>query len=167
MKLAAVEADVVYGLYVWRGQYPRWNAMTTLKKRRWRSLSSDEEKAKAAWGGPIRVKGIGYGCTLFNRDVLEAIRFRNDPEMDYHGDWTFGLDCEAKRLVQVCHTGVVCGHILKEHGGEDGTVAWPDIEAKRLYRWARLEDSPAGWMIDEQVYNRNAQAETVAGSPRY
>lgn len=130
-RLAAVDADVAYGLYVWRGGWPFWNAYSMLKKRTARSISRDLEQAREAWGKVIEVKGVGTGCTLIHRRVLEAFPFRKADYMNYCCDWTLALDCQEAGFVQKNDLNVICGHIEKE---PISRVLWPDITKHGFYR---------------------------------
>lgn len=163
MKLAEVEADVVYGLYVWRGPIPFWNAYSHLSHHIGRSMTMDRERARESWGKVVEVAGIGHGCTLIHRRVLEALPFRLADDMDYCCDWTMGLDCQAQGFVQKAHLGVICGHIRKD----EPKVAWPDITKHNFYRWAKPAPNDAGLLIDGLTYERNTHTETVEGSASF
>jgi hypothetical protein len=78
------------------------------------------------------VAGVGLGCTLIKRRVMEAIDFRLEPtQPDVHNDWVFGVDVQAGRFSQKCDLGVICGHISMTPVPR---VIWPDLEAPRMYR---------------------------------
>lgn len=141
-RLSAVQADVVYGLYVLRRPPYEWNAFSVLDGMRGWPLSNVPDRARLAWGGAVDVDGIGLGCTLIRRHVLERIAFRADGERHADGkrshcDWYFALDCREAGYIQKCHTGVVCGHITPLNAaGEIGpSIIWPDVATERLYRF--------------------------------
>ena len=72
------------------------------------------------WGNVIDTTGVGLGCTLIRREVLEAIPFRVVDKW-IANDWYFALDVAEKGFTQAHDCGVVCGHI-------DGyRVLWPDV----------------------------------------
>ncbi len=77
-RLIDCNADISYGLYVWRHKLKRWSAYTTLGL--WGgesiSLNHDGSNARAAWGKVIDVAGLGMGCTLISREALERLEFR-------------------------------------------------------------------------------------------
>lgn len=124
-------ADVAYGLYCFRNT-STWSAWTELDMERGRSIRKDPEKAKAAWGKVIDVAGVGLGCTLISRKVLEALDFRvDDLHPDVHNDWVFAYDLQQAGFVQKCDLGVVCGHISMTPLPR---VIWPDPDAPRMYR---------------------------------
>ena len=123
-------ADVVYGLYCFKNT-SSWSAFTELDVKHGRSLSKDKAKAREIWGQTIDVAGVGLGCTLIKRNVLEKIEFRTDetrPTM--HNDWWFGIDCQEHGFKQVCDTSIVCGHIDLKPAIR---VIWPDPDQPRLY----------------------------------
>jgi len=129
-KLAAVDADVVYGLFVLRFGDRHWNAAMEMRPQGYlKLLSSDKEAARAAWGKVIECEGHGQGICLIRRHVLDRIGFRNPKPKLYAQDWFFSFDCQEMGFKQMIHLGVVCGHI--EPTGE---VFWPDPGGEFLYR---------------------------------
>lgn len=131
-KLLAVDADVAYGLYCFRNT-STWSAWTELDMVRGRSIRKDRSRAKAAWGKVIDVAGVGMGCTLIKRHVLETLEFRVDDinNPDVHNDWVFAYDLQQNDFTQKCDLGVVCGHISMT---PTPRVIWPDPDAPRMYR---------------------------------
>lgn len=120
-RMTRIEADVVYGLYVSRhGKHP-WLAFSRVTPEIRGSKSFDEypDLMQAAWGRAVETVGVGMGCTLIWRHVLEAIPFRNTDEL-IANDWYFSLDLQAGGYMQKHDCGVVCGHI------EGDRVYWPD-----------------------------------------
>lgn len=130
-KLEATGADVAYGLYIWRHGKREWSAYTDLHDRAGESLSRDPDAARAAWGQVVDVAGVGLGCTLIRRPVLEAMRFHFPDDALVCCDWMLALDCQARGFTQRAHLGVVCGHITTE---PTPRVYWPDPEQGTLYR---------------------------------
>lgn len=130
--MSAMQADVMYGLYVWRGQR-LWSAYATVDESRGVSMSADPVRARASWGRIIDVEGVGLGCTLIRRDVLDCVDFRL-PANNAEGtccDWMFALDCKRLGTRQRAHLGVICGHLLHDPSG--GSL-WPDPSAEVLWR---------------------------------
>ena len=138
-KLLAVDTDVAYGLYCFRNT-SSWSAWTRLDLESGRSLSKDIEIARMVWGTTIDVAGVGLGCTLIRRNVLEKLDFRTDElHSSFHNDWLFAYDCQHNGIEQKCDTSVVCGHITLKPRPR---IIWPDIEGPRLYRNDWLEGIP-------------------------
>ena len=130
-KLLSRDGDVVYGLYCFK-RSSVWSAFTELSMKSGRSLSKDKERARSIFGDVIDVAGVGHGCTLIHRRVLEQVPFRtNEAYPGLHNDWVFAYDLQEAGFRQVCDTSVVCGHIdLKP----TPRVIWPDPSEPRLYR---------------------------------
>jgi hypothetical protein len=154
-KLIDANADISYGLYVWRHKKARWNAYKTVDLWGGESVSLDHtgEDARAAWGKVIDVAGLGMGCTLISRDTLKRLRFRLhdgshswieeehardferlriDPRRERKGmvcdDWLLAMDAQHYGFTQRADCGLICGHITDEG------ILWPDVDDKRLYR---------------------------------
>jgi hypothetical protein len=112
-------ADVAYGLYVFRRPPFSWSATLALDPEQMVGypLSSHKPTMVRDWGRVVDVDGVGFGCTLIARRVLEHLRFRVDWSRPHpggewsHDDWYFALDCVAAGFVQRCDLGCVCGHI--------------------------------------------------------
>lgn len=132
-RLVACESGVAYGLYVFRHTRHNWSAYISLAETTGRSISDDADEARAAWGTVKDVAGVGLGCTLIRRDVLEAIPFRlfEDAPDKTACDWAFAYDCQQVGITQRCDLGVVCGHqTYKPYP----MILWPDPNDPRLYR---------------------------------
>lgn len=130
-RLARVDADVAYGLYCSRIS-PRWLAFWRLFDESGITYSKDEPTVKAAWGNVIETCGVGFGCTLIHRRVLEAISFRIVPGHPCANDWHFSLDCMKAGFVQKHDCAVVVGHIISQR---PLSVVWPALE----YPFYRVE----------------------------
>lgn len=159
--LIDADADIAYGLYVSRHKPYRWLAFKEVTLWGVESISRDYtgEDARAAWGKIIDVVGIGMGCTLIKRNVLEHLRFRLHDgshswiQDEYAGDfrkmginpygnresmvcddYLLALDAQHYGYSQRCNMNIVCGHI----NGKG--VIWPDLEAKSFYRIESIEE---------------------------
>jgi len=132
-RLVQCDANVAYGLYVWRHGRRLWSAYTEVGEFAGKSISEDESLAREMWGQRIRVEGVGLGCTLIHREVLEAIEFRLYPGAPkaVSCDWLFARDCKAMGFIQRADLGCVCGHLSYSPWPQ---VIWPDPEADRFYR---------------------------------
>jgi hypothetical protein len=128
-KLVALNVDIAYGLYVLRHGQKVWNAITDLDTWSLTSLSDNPDAARKAWGGVVDVAGIGQGCTLIKRHVLEQFSLRNWKGVSC--DWALAMDARAAGLRQVCDTSVVCGHMTITPSRQ---TLWPDINEPKLYR---------------------------------
>ena len=153
--LIEAEADIAYGLYVWRHKIKRWNAYKTLNLWGGESVSynHDGQDARDAWENIIDVAGLGMGCTLIQKRVLEKIKFRlhdgthswivdeyieeftklgiepyRERQAMVCDDWLLAMDAGHYGFSQRANMNAVCGHIT-----EDG-ILWPDLEAAKLYR---------------------------------
>lgn len=122
-RLAAVDADVSYGLYSNRHGWHKWLAYDHVHDSyTGASLSDVPELARKAWGQVWVTKGVGMGCTFIHRHVLEAIKFRC-PDTAVANDWFFALDLQAGGYIQKHDLGCVCGHI---QGAPDPKIYWPE-----------------------------------------
>lgn len=113
-KLLDVEAPVAYGVYVFRHGVP---VLNTYEKYPGKSKNVGESlslKPKKLQGlvkqGVIEVSGIGFGCTLIRRNVLEQIVFRHRDSDKNGTDYCFAEDCLRADIRQLAHFGVQCGH---------------------------------------------------------
>lgn len=146
-KLLATEADIAYGLYVWRADRRHvWNAYPEVTEKRATPFTT--EQAKAAWGRVIDVAGIGNGCTLIRRRVLEAIDFSKRGAGC--ADWYLSVDAQALGFTQRCDLSVVCGHMTATNDadmefpmtvGKAGPprIFWPDPDNENLGQLWRVE----------------------------
>ena len=134
-RLRGCNADIAYGLYILRRPPWEWNAYSVMEGMAAWPLSRVPERARLEWGEVIDVDGIGLGCTLIQRKVLEAIRFRADGLLHADGhrsycDWYLAQDAVAAHFTQKCDLSVLCGHIhpLDEQGHDRPSVIWPTAE---------------------------------------
>jgi len=124
LKLADIETDVAYGLYVSRHGSGQWLAFDQISKNSGKSINRNRKYCADKWGKVIETQGVGMGCTLINRRALEALEFRRyGANAD---DWYFSLDCIELGIKQYHHLGVVCGHIDGRH------VLWPSLQYETM-----------------------------------
>lgn len=118
--MLATDAPVVYGLYMLRHGTPTLNAWRYEGNRNMgMSLSLyPKEVREARARGWARVSGVGWGCTLIRREVLERMAVRGS-EHDA-GDSAFATDCIRADIKLIARFDVECGHIKP-----DGLVLWP------------------------------------------
>lgn len=121
-RLLAVEADVVYGTYCFRRgtpvvnvmQHETTNPLTRDDPRRWERLF--------AAGAIVECAGLGFGCTVIRRHVIERFEMRTRIGGG-DTDTELARDVKAAGLTQKAHLGVVCGHIRPTH-----ETIWPTAE---------------------------------------
>ena len=65
-----------------------------------------------------RVSGVGWGCTLIRRDVLERAPFLDDGQC-MAGDLPFAQWCLAEDVLMLARFDLECGHV------EDGKILMP------------------------------------------
>jgi hypothetical protein len=122
LKMSEVDADIVYGLYCSR---PDKRHLWSLRQGVDTGLKSySPEFMQSAWNRVVPSDGIGTGCTLIHRKVLEAIQFHGDKM--YH-DWNLAKEAKAAGYRQAHDCRVIVGHILAP-----GHVVWPD--PKKTYK---------------------------------
>jgi hypothetical protein len=103
-------AGVVFGVYMLRHGTKVLNAWEYIGDHALgESLTLYPEKlARARAQGVARVSGVGWGCTLIRRDVVE--RFPITPRDDGAGDIPFAYDCLYAGVEMVADFNVACDH---------------------------------------------------------
>jgi len=125
-KLTAHDAVLAAGLYMFRRSlHPACSAVRFIPGAKWPDQSYSVLPGGMAeiWGKTVRTSGIGLGCSLIHRHVLEKINFRDGHHT--HCDWTHAADCLAEGFRMVCDTSVLCGHKCP-----DGSILWPTEDGK-------------------------------------
>lgn len=128
-KLAALDCDIAYGLYVLRHGRREWSAFTHLEHDYSLSLSEAPALARDMWGKTINVAGVGMGCTLMRRHVVEDEPFSYWRGVDC--DWWLGNKAQQKQWTQKADLSVICGHMTMLPSPR---VYYPDIDAPDLVR---------------------------------
>lgn len=115
------DAGVVYGVYMLRHGTKALNAWQYINNRSMgMSLSLYPAELnryrRRGWG---RVSGVGWGCTLIRREILNRISPRYTDSTDA-GDIRFSTDCLHAGIEMIARFDVPCLHIEP-----DGTVLHP------------------------------------------
>lgn len=116
-RLAAVQAGVVFGVYVlrhgarvinaWRYDGDRNLGMSL-------SLYPHELRRLRMAGEAVRVSGVGWGCTLIRREVLARAWLHDGGGTCPAGDIPFAQWCLHNGVEMRAHFGVQCGHVDEE-----------------------------------------------------
>lgn len=106
-------SPVAYGAYLFRHGAPVLNVLEAYiggSRNIGESLQCNRRRlARARRQGVVECTGLGFGCTLIRREVLEAIRFR-DLEKPGCVDMAFATDCLRAGIRQVADLRVMCAH---------------------------------------------------------
>lgn len=129
LKLAALNADLAYGMYMFRSQPYMLNLFERYPgkaRNHGESLTVWPSKYAAALEKKqIDVSGGGLGCVLIRRNVLELVDFRHEGEKT-HCDSFFTMDVYSAGFSMRADTSVACGHKKP-----DGEVIYPPQVHKR------------------------------------
>lgn len=115
--LLATEAPVAYGVYLLRHGANVLNA--------WEYIGDHAmgESYTLRGAGPrtgvVRVSGVGNGCTLIRRAVVERLPFHDGGNPGQSPDVPFAQDCLRLGIPAVAHFDVQCGHY------HEGRLLWP------------------------------------------
>lgn len=120
LKLAALNADVAYGVYCFRAGRKQWPYATPINifSDDHAGPLRDKQLAAALARKTVRCGGAGFGCTLIKRPILERFDFRL--EGTAHCDTWFTQDVFSSGAVMMADMSVICGH-----KDEDGVILWP------------------------------------------
>lgn len=120
-KLWETDSPVVYGVYMLRHGIPTLSAWQYINRTNLgMSLSLyPNEVRRGRQQGWLEVCGVGWGCTLIRREVLERVSVRSTGASDA-GDMAFATDCVRDGIKQIARFDVPCDHIMP-----DGTVLHP------------------------------------------
>lgn len=160
-RLLEVEgATVVYGLYCFRRPDYEWNLHRKGPPGRSRVFIarsfSRRGEGRLFYGRVSDVGGLGLGCTLIYRHVLEKINFRLDLARSNLGcDYWLAQDVHAAGFPQKGHAGVVCGHIRRECCD----VLWP-VPNERGYELGKLDNKRRHRCTKKRTVISKAKQET-------
>lgn len=122
VRLAALDADVAYGCYLYRdGQVvnilERYKPWPEYVRNTGESLTIRHMWQAAQAKGVIDCSGGGLGCTLIHRHVIEALPFEGNGAQFFDFPWTCAVFDAGFRMMADCD--VQCGHVDR-----DGTELW-------------------------------------------
>ena len=124
-KLAALDIDVAYGVYRFRlaNVVNIFELYPGKPKNVGESISLRPGRLEAAVeAGITKCSGAGFGCTMIQRHVLEAIEFRIEwPRNGGFCDTPFTNDVHRHGFGQMADMSVICGH-----KDEQGRILWPE-----------------------------------------
>lgn len=123
-------ADVAYGFYCSRHSSKRWLVFDETGAEMAPTLRA---KVLDNWGKVIPSWGMGFGCTLVKREVLEKISFRIE-EKGAAADAYFAKDVREAGFTQKHDLGVICGHILEPYPFQ---VVYPHNQEPFYKIWQR------------------------------
>jgi hypothetical protein len=164
-------ADVAYGLYCSRSAF-MWLLFETITPQGGTSIAATPVRAAEIWGTVVPSAGVGMGCTLIHRRVLEQVAFRLDEESPFADDWQFAIDVAKGGFRQAHDTAVICGHITT-----DNQVIWPDVHKDKrgelvLHRVEEIRaqgeaEAPPHltrrYLVVKSLYSSNANRYIVPG----
>jgi hypothetical protein len=121
IKMAGTDAEVVYGVYLFRHAKPTLSAFrnvgTSGLDQPLTMFSHELEQAQKAIIWPV--SGLGFGCTFIHAGVFDRVTLRK-PDNGNYPDGPFADDCARRGVKQVARFDILCGHIRP-----DGYVLWP------------------------------------------
>ncbi len=120
VEVAEERAPVVFGTYTLRHGSHVLNTWRYENQRNFgMSLSLYPHELRILRKAKIgRVSGVGWGCTLIRRDVLERAPFVDDGQC-MAGDLPFAQWCLANDVLMLARFDLECGHV------EDGKILMP------------------------------------------
>jgi len=130
-RLTKVDADVVYGLYVSRHADHKWMVFTEYTPTSNKKFYKMPGVCIDAWGQVVESVGVGTGCTLISRRVLEKLPFHS-PSGGRAPDSHLSYDCQEYGFTQAHDLGVVCGHIYTDE------IYWPTPDGG--YRMEKVKE---------------------------
>lgn len=129
-KLLALDTDIAYALYCFRHLgNKKWNAARSVTVESWHSFSDEPDYSRNMWGSQVATAGLGMGCTLIRRSVLETLAFRYWPGVSC--DWALACDAQQHGFTQACDLSAVCGHMTLTPSPH---TIWPDVNEPELIR---------------------------------
>lgn len=149
-RLLAVDADIAYGVYGLRRGWPSLNVRHPVTLQ---SYSDHRSEWASLYGQIVDVSGIGFGCTLIQRHVLEALPLHSDNGGD--ADTQLAHDATAYGFTQRADTTLLCGHKRP-----DSVVLWPQPDGRirmdgvshPIWKTVRPLMTFSGWNEHDRLY---------------
>lgn len=124
-KLLALDADIAYGVYCFRRGKPLINIVRHDDTMESYGLPGHIRQWGKVFGSVVPCSGLGLGCTLIKRRVLDIVPLHSASGGD--ADTQLALDARKAVLTQIADTSVLCGHKRP-----DGVIIWPTQDGYRL-----------------------------------
>lgn len=127
-RLAALEVDLAYGVYLFRvskvvNVMERYKPWPVPVRNMGESLTVRGLFEQARAQGVIDCSGAGFGCVLIRRHVLADLPFDYDPaDLSSFFDWQWAQDAHRAGYHMRADMAVLCGHKK-----ENGEVLWPGL----------------------------------------
>lgn len=151
-RLIAADADIAYGVYAFRRGGPVLNI--THPKPPYNSYTGHRSEWKRLWGSVIECSGLGYGCTLIKRHVLEQHEIHSENDDGGDSDTVLAKYARANGLKQMADTTVLCGHKRP-----DSVILWPERDRIRregtpivIKKEVRALKPFSFWADDNELY---------------
>jgi hypothetical protein len=149
-RLLAIDADIAYGVYAFRQGAAILNIT---HPRTYASFSFHMKEWKALFGQVIECSGLGYGCTLIQRRVLEQHAIHTESDGG-DSDTVLARWARENGIRQMADTSVICGHKRP-----DRVTLWPERDRIRqegtrvpILRAVRSLIPFSGWTDDNEMY---------------
>lgn len=149
-RLLAIDCDIAYGVYCFRRGMP---VLNITHPTTYQTFSGHLKEWKEHFGQVIECSGLGFGCTVIHRNVLERHELHSD-DGGGNADTVLAKWARANGVRQMADTAVLCGHKRP-----DGVTLWPGRERTRregvsrpILRAVRSVIPFSGWTADNVLY---------------
>jgi hypothetical protein len=151
-RLIAADADIAYGVYLFRRGGPVLNI--THPRPPYNSYTGHLADWIRQWGQVIECSGLGFGCTLIRRRVLELHELHSENGDGGDSDTVLANYARANGIKQLADTSVICGHKRP-----DSVILWPEQYRVRfegtpiiIKREVRALKTFSFWAEDDSLY---------------
>jgi len=112
LSMVELNLDIVGGVYpIWRRHHFEWLAMNRTSDGRYNTIPSDKRK------GVVECDGIGSGCMMIKREVLQSIKapfidkIREDGRREVGHDYYFCERAKKKGYKVYSNWDILCDHV--------------------------------------------------------